>query len=191
MCDKNAYPIPYDEFRKYSNDTVVHVKGTLQNYDYFSKYKDEILPLFDINSSNIKNKTEYSDIDDAYFLHVRRGDFVNKWFHYIDLTKYYNQALTYFNQGTIYVFSNDILWCEDWNLLKDRRCKFIKENEVDSLALMANCKRGGIGANSSFSWWGLFLSTTRQNLIYPSRFFPHDILFQDGYTFPEMIVVSL
>lgn len=188
ICDKNAYPIPYDDFRKYTDDTTVHVKGTLQNHNYFSKYKDEIIPLFDIKSSTI---TGNSDIDDAYFIHIRRGDFVNNWFHYIDLTNYYTHALSYFNQGIMYVFSNDIAWCEDWQLLKDRRCTFVKENEVDSLALMANCKRGGIGANSSFSWWGLYLNTNRPNLIFPNRFFPHNILYQDGYTFPEVTILPI
>jgi hypothetical protein len=56
---------------------------------------------------------------------------------------------------------------------------------------MAKCKRGGIAANSSFSWWGLYLDSTRKQLYFPSRFFPHDILYQGGYTFPEVTILPV
>ena len=79
-----------------------------------------------------------------------------------------------FNSNLIYVFYNDIPWCEDWDILKDKRCVFVKENEVDSLAIMAQCGKGGIAANSSFSWWGLYLNTNREKLIFVFRFFPHN-----------------
>jgi hypothetical protein len=189
ICDYKAHPISYDEFRKYDDTTIVQVKSTLQNYRYFNKYKDEILPLFDITAQ--QTKSTYSDIDNAFFIHVRRGDYVNNWFHSIDLTNYYTTALSKFNSGVVYVFSNDLQWCEDWHLLNDRRCIFVNENEVESLSLMAKCKRGGIAANSSFSWWGLYLDSSREQLYFPSRFFPHDILYQDGYSFPEVTIIPV
>lgn len=187
--DHNAHPISYDEFTKYDDSSVIHVKSTLQICNYFNKYKNEIIPLFDINTLNEGHK--YSDIDDAYFIHIRRGDYVNNWFHTIDLTNYYENAMSKIDSGIAYVFSNDLHWCEDWTLLKDKRCRFVNENEVDSLSLMARCKLGGIAANSSFSWWGLYLDSSRKHLYFPSRFFPHDILYQGGYSFPEVTIIPV
>lgn len=188
--DKNAQPIAYNEFSKYNDDVIVQVKGTLQSYKYFESHKDEIVPLFDLQSDAV-HKENYNDMDMAYFLHVRRGDFVNNWFHYIDLTNYYKKAVEQFNSNLVYVFSNDISWCEDWEMLKDKRCVFVNENEVDSLAIMTQCGKGGIAANSSFSWWGLYLNTNRDKLIFPSKFFPHDILYQDGYAAKEFMIIDV
>lgn len=190
VADKNAYPIKYDEFLKYPDSTIVQVKGTLQIHTYFSDYKDEIVPLFNLESDRINNSI-YSDIDTAYFLHIRRGDYVNNAFHYIDLTNYYTKAINEFNNNLVYIFSNDLAWCEEWNLLKDKRCVFVNENEVDSLAIMAQCGKGGIASNSSFSWWGLFLNTNREKLIFPSRFFPHNILYQDGYKYYNYTIIDV
>lgn len=193
ISDSNAYPIPYDEFKKYNDNIVVQVKSTLQHYDYFSQYKDEIIPLFDMQS-NVIHKQKYEDIDMSYFLHVRRGDYVNNNFHYIDLTNYYIKSMRHFDNtynNVVYVFSNDLKWCEDWSLLKDKRCVFVDENEVDSLAIMSQCGKGGIAANSTFSWWGLFLNTSREKLIIPNRYFPHNILYQDGYNCEYFTVVDI
>ena len=94
---------------------------------------------------------------DQVAIHVRRGDYVNNPF-YVDLmqTPYYEDAMALFPNENFLVFSDDIEWCKKQKIFK--RCEFSEGNdEIEDLNLMAGCK-GVIMANSSYSWWGAFLS---------------------------------
>jgi len=143
------------------------MKGFFQHTSYIEPFKDDVLKLFDIPKIVLPD-------EDAYFLHVRRGDFVNNRYHEFNLENYYKRAVRQINTGIAYVVSNDVAWCEEWDFLKDVRHSIVRENEVDTMAIMKTCSKGGIAANSSFSWWGLYLNTSRQHLIVPSRWFPHN-----------------
>jgi len=180
----NLHPISVDSFKTLPNSNTIQVVGYWQNYRYIEPFKDKIVPLFTLNSQIVKS---YSDAEDGFFLHVRRGDYVGNIYHELDLSTYYKNSIKRMGTGVAHVMSNDIGWCEDWELLKDTRHVLVKENEVDTLSVMAHCKKGGIAANSSFSWWGLYLNTNRPYLIIPSRWYPHDNLYQDGYAFPGTI----
>jgi hypothetical protein len=69
----------------------------------------------------------------------------------------------------IVVFSDDIAWCRE-NLRWAKPVAFVEGNtDYEDLFLMANCEHHII-ANSSFSWWGAFLSADR-NPIYPVRWY--------------------
>lgn len=92
-------------------------------------------------------------------IHVRRGDYVGNQF-YVDLckTNYYEKAIEMFPNDNFLVFSDDIDFCKSLAVFKGKRFEFAEGNdEVTDLNLMAGCK-GVIMANSSFSWWGAFLS---------------------------------
>jgi|ERR1035437_24577 hypothetical protein len=119
----------------------------LQSDVYFKEYADEIKQLYGSDIGQI-NKVA---------IHVRRGDYVRNPF-YVDLsqTDYYEKAIAQFPNAEFLVFSDDIPFCEDYFIGKEY--EFCEEtDEVKSLNLMASCK-GVIIANSSFSWWGGYLS---------------------------------
>jgi hypothetical protein len=64
------------------------------------------------------------------------------------------------------IFSDDIDWCRR-QFPAD--CIFMTHNrDYEDLALMASCD-AVVTANSTFSWWGAWLSTGRR--IYPRRWF--------------------
>ena len=118
-----------------------------QDPKYFEKYKDEIKVLFGQGIYYI----------DQVAIHIRRGDYVNNPF-YVDLmeTSYYQNAMELFPGEKFLVFSDNIEWCKRQDIFKD--CEFAENNtELEDLNLMAGCK-GIIIANSSFSWWGAYLS---------------------------------
>lgn len=183
----NGYPLTKEQYKSIisHNENIISLHGYFQNESYLRPYRDEIINMFSLTlDEHVQRK--YDDIDNSYFLHVRRGDYVGNKFHEMDLTDYYREGIDRIGNGHVcYVASNDIGWCEDCTFLQDISCKYIKENEVDTLAIMSRCKLGGISANSSFSWWGLYLDINRPYLIMPSRWFPHDILYQRGYIFKE------
>jgi len=54
---------------------------------------------------------------------------------------------------------------------------------------MSKCK-GGICANSSFSWWGARLNPNR-SIILPSKWFNDSRLYTDGYYFPEATIIDV
>jgi Glycosyl transferase family 11 len=101
------------------------------------------------------------------FLHVRRGDYVNNKFHYVNLTGYYLEAMrrhySNFLTKRIIVCSNDIEWCKrQWFFSS---CEFFSGNEIQTLELMVSCEKGGICSNSTFSWWAAWFSQSRNNFI--------------------------
>jgi len=89
-------------------------------------------------------------------IHVRRGDYVGNQF-YVDLstTNYYERAMELFPDESFIVFSDDIEYCKTLKIFNG--CEFAHGSEVEDLNMMSGCK-GVIMANSSFSWWGAFLS---------------------------------
>ena len=188
-----SHPIDLESFRNRPDTEVIVMNGWYQHVHYFHQYRDEIIPLFTIQPLK---RNKYYDIDDAYFLHVRRTDFIGHPFVYLNLeANYYPRALEQMKQkGVAYVCSDDPAYCEDWSMLQDVRHRVIHENEIDTLSIMKSCKKGGIAANSSFSWWGLYLDTSRSSLLMPCTWFPVANFYgytSERYRFPEATVVSI
>lgn len=129
-----------------------HVKGLIpdvyvQDEKYFEDIKDELKAFFRLGSKP----------NDYVVIHVRRGDYVDNPF-YVDLMKtdYYQKAMAMFPGGKFIVISDDLEWCTQQDIFE--RCEFIfGKSELDDLNLMIGAK-AVIMANSSFSWWGGYLS---------------------------------
>jgi hypothetical protein len=124
------------------------------------------------------------------FIHIRGGDYVNHWLHHIDLTTYYEKAIKYFPQDThFYIFTNDIKYAKSFTFLSTITYSFVREDEVMTLTIMSKCSKGGICANSTFSWWGAFLNRNR-TIIIPRKWSHNSNIVQEGgYFFPEAIIL--
>lgn len=104
-------------------------------------------------------------------VHIRRGDYIDHPnFGGICTKGYYRKGILYMMENTnaplFIFFSNDIDWCKehfndinahfiDWNTGKD---------SFKDMQLMSLCKHFII-ANSSFSWWGAWLSTNPSKIV--------------------------
>lgn len=181
----NGEFMPVNKFKQYSIDSVLYTSGYWLYYEYIEPYKTEILSMIDLNTNIV---SLYTDITDAYFLHVRRGDYVGNQYYELDLQSYYKKGIERIGTGVAYIVSNDIPWCESWSYLDDVRHRIIQENDVDTLSLMAHCTKGGIAANSTFSWWGLYLNTARPNLIIPNKWY---LDYGHNFEFPDVIVETI
>jgi hypothetical protein len=107
---------------------------------------------------------------DRVAIHVRRGDYVNNPF-YVDLTQtdYYEKAMKEFPNKKFLVFSDDIEWCKYY--FEGEEYEFCEvENDVEAMNIMAQC-RGHIIANSSFSWWGAFISPYTEKVVAPKKWY--------------------
>lgn len=115
-------------------------------------------------------------------LHVRRGDYVSNTssaqFHGLCDLAYYETAIsnlkTHFSDINVFVFSDDPEWARA-NLRLDVPIRIVDSNSTDKghidLELMRACRHHVI-ANSSFSWWGAWLSQSADQMVYaPKRWF--------------------
>lgn len=190
------YPIieePYvivDEpsFKKYDWNQLIPegpacIKGYFQNWRYISDdfISKLILP-------------ECHTIDGA-FIHIRGGDYVNNSLHHVDLTSYYKKAVEYFPTDThFYIFTNDVQYAKTFTFLSKINHTFVNEDELMTLTMMSKCTKGGVCANSSFSWWGSFLNPSR-TIIMPGKWFNSSDKWEDlwieGYYFPGVTKIDL
>lgn len=117
-------------------------------------------------------------VNHSVSIHVRRGDFLSAKYAVkhagVATEMYYSRSIKYVNEQfknpMFFVFSDDIQWCKnnlglenahyvDWNVGK---------NSYIDMYLMGFSKVNII-ANSTFSYWGAYLSKNKPLVIYPRR----------------------
>lgn len=155
-----------------------NVYGYLQSEKWFKHIESEIREDFEFKN-NIKEPCQemIGSVDRPVALHVRRGDYITNCDNHPPCTKdYYDRALSHFDSDrTVVVFSDDPAWCNE-QFVEDRFLISEGGDNVADLCMMSLC-HDFIIANSSFSWWGSWLSTNSdKTIIAPNRWFG------DGYT---------
>jgi hypothetical protein len=114
--------------------------------------------------------------DTSLFIHVRRGDYLKlPHYHYIQTKTYYENAFKKWREQYkggdddfhVFLMSDDPEWCRDqpWSF---PYTLYENDDEVQTLALMSQCRAGAIISNSSFSYWGAMLSGSA-HVFYPER----------------------
>ena len=85
---------------------------------------------------------------------------------------YIKQKDSNWRNKIFHVHSNDIKWCITNNFLKHHNINIVYKNlnEIDGLKHMVMTRSGGVAANSSYSWMGLWLNRNNSAIkIFPSR----------------------
>ena len=169
----------------YSAAPDTYFKGYWQTEKYFQNLKGfrQSLALREIRQ-DVALKAKQFQNENSFFIHVRRGDYMNQ--HTRDFHgnlwedgDYYQQAISYVRERIynpkFYIFTDDPVWCKK-NF--EHELVFGFQNHED-LYLMSKC-RHGIGANSSFSWWGNWWGDYlgRMNIV-PKRWFNNETDTQD------------
>ena len=159
----------------------ISLQGYFQTEKYFKHIEDEIRDDF-IFHSEITNpcKEMIETVENPIALHVRRTDYVTNSENHFNLPlEYYEAALKHFDDDrNVIVFSDDPTWCKKQELFSDDRF-MVSENEDNrvDLCLMSMCD-DFIIANSSYSWWGAWLSANKnKKVIAPVQWFG-----KTGYT---------
>ena len=102
-------------------------------------------------------------------------DPVTKEFHGICSLEYYYNAIKKITEIVrkphFFIFSDDIKWAQD-NLKISYPATFVNHNAdgkpFEDLRLMSLCKHHII-ANSSFSWWGAWLSIDPDKIVFAPK----------------------
>ncbi len=141
--------------------------GYWQSDLYFREYSKEIKQLFtpmegivnylERNSDLFEKFPELKLDNDYCFLGVRRGDYItHAHVHNPCGMTYYKKAMETIKKERYYVLSDDVEWCKA-NFQGDKFRFF--EMKDDLIQLLASCLfKNYIISNSSFYWWGSFLS---------------------------------
>lgn len=159
-------PFSYVEIPRGDNKDLM---GYFQNERYFSDNKMEILEMLTV-ADWVKNQVDQSFFDEKITaVHVRRGDYLKFPSHHpLPPIDYYFKSIDELSSNTdkILIFSDDIEWCEE-----NFGTSFFYSEEKDEfidLYKMSLCTNFII-ANSSFSWWGSYLSNKEGITIAPNN----------------------
>lgn len=187
------------------NKKYVYFNGYFQSEKYFKHIREELLKEFEFPSLDEKNDKVKKLIEtslNSVSIHIRRDDYlisrVQK-VHGVLPLRYYYSALDILKnnekQLTIFFFSDDIQWVKENFILSDLVCYYIDYNKSEDswkdMALMTFCKHH-IVANSSFSWWGAWLSKKNGKNFAPSNWYNPNIVKFDIHDLipPNWIIVD-
>ncbi|MBE5855908.1 MAG: alpha-1,2-fucosyltransferase [Lachnospiraceae bacterium] len=187
----NAY---YENEPSYKPEILKRTSGYLVGYwqseKYFKDMRSRIVEAFDF--SEMMKDGDAAILDDqesdteSVALHIRGGDYLNNLnagtFGGICTKEYYCKAIEYIAQKIknpkFYIFTNDKEYAKKIvNAVLDStgesiNYQFVEGNDEShayiDLVLMSKCKHH-ILANSSFSWWGEYLSDQSGITIAPSK----------------------
>ena len=161
----------------------VNLHGYFQTEKYFKHIRSELKDIFSFSNEVKKKCKKYLlESKDKISIHIRRTDFLNlQHVHNICSIDYYSRALDILESKnkTCYVFSDDLSWCREQALFQKENVVFVDEDVYICLYLMTLCDYH-ILANSSFSWWGTWLSNSKQ-VIAPKNWVVNNINTSDLY----------
>jgi len=148
--------------------------GFFQSEKWFAHCKDAIYSAFEF-------KPEYSEVademrkqlsGDIVAIHVRRTDYLTNPNHKALGLDYYERALAEIPEDARgIIFTDDPEWAKVQELFPDERF-FVSETDCayTDMCLMSLCDYHII-SNSTFSWWGAWLSRTTKKVIAPKDWF--------------------
>jgi len=161
---------------------TVYLVGYWQSERYFANTKELIRRELALCSApDTQNQSLLHKIarEESVCVHVRRGDYISdseiNRIHGVCSLDYYRAAIDVMVQKLcrphFFVFSDDMKWTTA-NLKIDYPCTYVDHNGADrdfeDFRLMTHCDHHII-ANSSFSWWGAWLSNHPQRIVIAPR----------------------
>ena len=182
----NMHPAPYKQEGSFTfdEDLFNNCEDNVNLYGYFQSEK-----WFSHIENSIRKDFEWRDDVDAMCgqmfenitggqaisLHIRRTDHLIKpTYHPVLPLSYYEEALSKFPSDIpVLVFSDEPAWCHEQDLFKDDRFLISDSGDnITDMCLMSMCQYQ-IMANSTYSWWGAWLSNS-EHVIAPKLWFGPD-----------------
>jgi len=156
----------------------VNLYGYFQSEKYFKYIEDEIREDFTFRDEVEENCHNFLDQavgeNDFITLHVRRTDHLIKpTFHPVLPISYYEEALGRMPKDIpVVVLTDDPSWAFGHEFFESDRFFISESDNIHDMCLMS-MSQYNIIANSTFSWWGAWLSG-HSNVIAPRLWFGPD-----------------
>lgn len=178
---KNKKKLLVDQYQEkqfnYSQEYVnacpdnVSLFGYFHTEKYFLHIANSIREDFTFKSNILRLCKHVFKFDQVISLHIRRTDNVGSVNHALYPIEYYESALNKFDSNLpVLVISDDVEWCKKQELFKPSRFTISESNyNLVDLCMMTMCSHHII-ANSSFSWWGAWLSGSDNVIASPHWF---------------------
>ena len=176
----------------------VYLEGSWQSEKYFRDISDVIRDEFTVKHEPDKKSKQIARAIgkcDSVSVHVRRGDYVDNGatsrIHGTCSLDYYKRAMEIIadevRNPRIFLFSDDAEWARK-HIRLELPTTYVDHNGVErsyeDLRLMSLC-RCHVTANSTFSWWGAWLSEYPDKIVItPKRWFK-DSSFESPDRIPE------
>lgn len=150
--------------------------GYYQSERYFEKYSENIKSLFG-PPLEVRQRLQ-RDFRELFskrvlVINVRRGDYLHYPNYHPTITpEYVHAAMDLIPTiENILVLSDDIAWCQD-NLNIPSTCNYMQGFPPEEQLWMMSMCNDYIISNSSFSWWGAWLSRSpKKTVIAPETWF--------------------
>jgi hypothetical protein len=174
--------------------------GVWQSAAYFADYRDVIRKELQLKKPLPEKAQRVAESVRgccSVSIHVRRTDYVLKAAtstkHGTCPPGYYAEAISYmtrrFTDCKFFVFSDDIEWAKE-TLRIPNSPVFVSSlgmQDFEELSIMSMCKHH-IVANSSFSWWGAWLSQNPDKIVIaPKKWFAMESINDEDLVPPEWI----
>jgi len=166
--------------------------GYWQSERYFPSVESSLRPQFrpcgpmSLESARLRDKMLSAS---SIAIHIRRGDYITDKpmaIRNLSLSYYRECVLSQLEKrpdSEVYVFSNDIPWCQD-NLKLTCPVHFVEHTDNatahEDLWLMTAADSMVI-ANSTFSWWGAYLGEREDRTIYAPKSWYHANTLDDRF----------
>lgn len=153
----------------------IQLNGFYQSPKYFMNVEETIREDFKFKKQIIKKGNKlFLDFKPTCTVHIRRGDYLTNPNHFALDLDYYYEAAELLDKDTIFaIFTDDINWFNSNDFFKKKNfilfSELTKKSTILDLYLMSLCKNHII-SNSTFSWWGAWLSEPNK-VIYPINWF--------------------
>ena len=174
----SAKNIGFDEKLFNNCPDNIQLKGYFQSSKYFENIEEIIKKDFKFKKKFITlGNSLVPKLNDPISIHIRRGDYLTNPNHFSLDLDYYQNAIDYFGEDKEYfVFTDDPSWIRNQNFYNPENFKvvsnFTNGSTVLDLYIMSLSKKHII-ANSTFSWWGAWLSNSKE-VIYPLRWYKNE-----------------
>jgi hypothetical protein len=185
VAPKHKKAIVFEDLSKVDLDLLhpyknSYVEGYFTSELFFKDFEKDVrkeLRFQPLVSQSVKEVAEAID-SNTVAISIRRGDFIGNSLHNICSKEYFYRAIEKIQETignpTLLIFSDELEWITD-NMKFDVPHRIVPklEDPMDYMRLMSHCSNHII-PNSTFSWWGAWLSEPKI-VIAPDSWLAKDV----------------
>ncbi|MFT7101573.1 MAG: hypothetical protein ACJAYA_000127 [Bacteroidia bacterium] len=185
VAPKHKKAIVFEDLSKVDLDLLhpyknSYVEGYFTSELFFKDFEKDVrkeLRFQPLISQSVKEIAEAID-SNTVAISIRRGDFIGNSLHNICSKEYFYRAIEKIQEiignPTLLIFSDELEWITD-NMKFDVAHRIVPklEDPMDYMRLMSHCSNHII-PNSTFSWWGAWLSEPKI-VIAPDSWLAKDV----------------